>query len=589
MAEDSQRIHWERRHIQKNYKMLKEKMEHSEYIFDHLFQNKILDTEENSELLGQSRKKQCDFILRKLIKRPDTFQTFVNFLNENKTIDEFQCFRSLSKVTPDVTRIPQNEVQELRQHLQCKEYKERLHSMVRKHLSKAYPNNILDDFLQEDLINVEEHEDISSLESDTDKAFKLLESYFDNNAREIPIPRLERLLYIMKIHDIKIISNHQQEENTDGTAKNGKHQTLGCQYCNTKSTKDSSPFNNFEEKRQNAVRLFQEKVEIGGKTLNIALIGPPGCGKSSFCNSVLTAFSVEGWREWTTTGHYGGLAEQVTHHLRVYQKNEYLDVKSPLYAYNYPTLFDMIGFNESIDDMVEKILRMVFFGRLPREQKIMDVVNYFRSNGVDVIGLKEHNAKNPEDLKIDRIIFIASANTPLPKRLIEAVKKTALKENRVIPIYGVLTHKDKINPKNKDYQSLEKDFRQDLLGLPENRFLLCTNYCDDYDTLKEKKRMDQRHPELDIPILEFMRQVCDPKVKVINDQTKYGVNMGESGTDSTTPATTTDQVKERPEPAELGTPDEAVPARVEPNYFTGVVIALVGIIWIVFLRLLGLL
>lgn len=86
--------------------------------------------------------------------------------------------------------------------------------MVRKHLSKAYPNNILDDFLQEDLINVEEHEDISSLESDTDKAFKLLESYFDNNAREIPIPRLERLLYIMKIHDIKIISNHQQEENT---------------------------------------------------------------------------------------------------------------------------------------------------------------------------------------------------------------------------------------------------------------------------------------------------------------------------------------------------------------------------------------
>ena len=63
--------------------------------------------------------------------------------------------------------------------------------------------------------------------------------------------------------------------------------------------------------------------------------------------------------------------------------------------------------------------------------------------------------------------------------------------------------------------------------------------------------------------------------------------MGESGTDSTTPATTTAQVKERPEPAELGTPAEGVPARVEPNYFTGVVVALVGIIWIVFLRLLG--
>ena len=56
--------------------------------------------------------------------------------------------------------------------------------------------------------------------------------------------------------------------------------------------------------------------------------------------------------------------------------------------------------------------------------------NIYRGKGVDVIGLKEHNAKNPEDLKIDRIIFIASANTPLPKRLIEAVKKTAQKENR---------------------------------------------------------------------------------------------------------------------------------------------------------------
>ena len=78
----------------------------------------------------------------------------------------------------------------------------------------------------------------------------------------------------------------------------------------------------------------------------------------------------------------------------------------------------------------------------------------------------------------------------------------------MIPIFGVLTHKDKINLDDKDYQSLEKDFRKDL-GLPDNRFLLCTNYCDDYDTLKGKSRMDQRHPELDIPILEFMRQVQD--------------------------------------------------------------------------------
>ena len=71
----------------------------------------------------------------------------------------------------------------------------------------------------------------------------------------------------------------------------------------------------YEEERQREVRLFQKRVETGGRALNIALIGPSGCGKSSFCNSIMTAFNVEGWREWATTGHYGGLAEQVTHSL----------------------------------------------------------------------------------------------------------------------------------------------------------------------------------------------------------------------------------------------------------------------------------
>ena len=76
----------------------------------------------------------------------------------------------------------------------------------------------------------------------------------------------------------------------------------------------------------------------------------------------------------------------------------------------------------------------------------------------------------------------------------------------MIPIFGVLTHKDKINEEDKDYQAREKDFREGL-GLPNNRFLLCTTYCDDYDKQHGKSRLDQRHPELDIPILKFMRQV----------------------------------------------------------------------------------
>ena len=76
----------------------------------------------------------------------------------------------------------------------------------------------------------------------------------------------------------------------------------------------------------------------------------------------------------------------------------------------------------------------------------------------------------------------------------------------VIPIFGVLTHKDKIDPDNKEYQKLEEDFKEGL-GLQDNRFLLCTSYCDNYDKHHGKSRLDQRHPELDIPILRFMQQV----------------------------------------------------------------------------------
>ena len=76
----------------------------------------------------------------------------------------------------------------------------------------------------------------------------------------------------------------------------------------------------------------------------------------------------------------------------------------------------------------------------------------------------------------------------------------------VIPIFGVLTHKDKIDPDGDEYQTLEKEFKEGL-GLQDNRFLLCTSYCDDYDKLRGKSRLDQRHPELDIPILRFMQQV----------------------------------------------------------------------------------
>ncbi|XP_062600443.1 uncharacterized protein LOC134262072 isoform X3 [Saccostrea cucullata] len=272
-----------------------------------------------------------------------------------------------------------------------------------------------------------------------------------------------------------------------------------------------------EKERQSQVRAFQERVGRGGKPLNIAFIGPAGSGKSSLCNSIMAAFSVGGWRERAAVGHFGGHAEQVTHHLLSFPKVEYLDFDA-LYDYNYPTLVDMNGFENNCDDLIEELLRIVFYGRLPNEEKLMDAVTISRQRGIE--GLRDHYSQNNEDIKIDRIIFVASATNELPTQLMEAVRRTARKEGRVIPIFGVLTHRDEIDRGDADYIKQEKEFREGL-GLPENRFLLCTTYCDTYDKYVGKSRLDHRHPELDIPILKFMRQVCDSASKVIKDKTSY--------------------------------------------------------------------
>ena len=60
-----------------------------------------------------------------------------------------------------------------------------------------------------------------------------------------------------------------------------------------------------------------------------------------------------------------------------FPKTKYLDSED-LIEYNYPTLVDMNGFNDSSDDLVEELLRIVFFGRLPQEEKLTDAANVYK-------------------------------------------------------------------------------------------------------------------------------------------------------------------------------------------------------------------
>ena len=58
----------------------------------------------------------------------------------------------------------------------------------------------------------------------------------------------------------------------------------------------------------------------GRRPLNIAVIGPPGCGKSSFLNTVFASFKnkdTDYWREIATAADYGGHDIQETLRLRM--------------------------------------------------------------------------------------------------------------------------------------------------------------------------------------------------------------------------------------------------------------------------------
>jgi predicted GTPase len=58
----------------------------------------------------------------------------------------------------------------------------------------------------------------------------------------------------------------------------------------------------------------------GRRPLNIAVIGPPGCGKSSFLNTVFASFKNKDrdyWREIATAADYGGHDIQETLRLRM--------------------------------------------------------------------------------------------------------------------------------------------------------------------------------------------------------------------------------------------------------------------------------
>ena len=70
--------------------------------------------------------------------------------------------------------------------------------------------------------------------------------------------------------------------------------------------------------KQKLINICQKEVGTksdGRRPLNIAIIGPPGCGKSSLLNSIFASFSDEKWKELAEHGSSGELDRQISRFL----------------------------------------------------------------------------------------------------------------------------------------------------------------------------------------------------------------------------------------------------------------------------------
>ena len=243
----------------------------------------------------------------------------------------------------------------------------------------------------------------------------------------------------------------------------------------------------------------------GRRPLNIAVIGPPGCGKSAFLNTIFASFKSSDrayWKEIAKAGDYGGHGIQETLRLRIYPKQDYIEDKDKHVL--MPTFLDMTGFDNEETEINKELFCIFFNGKLKEGEDLSSPRDFFVNNERDVHRLRQFYSKRPVHARVDRIIVVCTANpdSPLPERLLLSIRETAKKGSREIPIYGVLTHADKEG--SNDRQTKFKNH----LGLINTRFKCITNYCTDFDPTESY--ISTTLPQLDIPVLKLMTQVLNP-------------------------------------------------------------------------------
>ncbi|KAK7095164.1 uncharacterized protein [Littorina saxatilis] len=251
------------------------------------------------------------------------------------------------------------------------------------------------------------------------------------------------------------------------------------------------------------------------RPLRVVVVGKHGAGKSSFIDSVAAAVSEDKWHEYAHTG-YRLDAGPITIVNQRHPKccNEGRDrYKSVL----LPTLIDVAGLGDDVDDKTEELLRLLFYGHLQEDEPIMQA--YEECKKWTQVNIRKKYSQSYPDMRVDRIIFVASAADNLPTRLMSCVYRAAQPafhrtERRAVPLYGVLTKMDKVDVQSVTFKEKKDSFMKEL-GLILPRLLVCSNYCDDLDP--DCERTERLRPDLDLPIVRFLQQVCDKARKVIKE------------------------------------------------------------------------
>lgn len=102
------------------------------------------------------------------------------------------------------------------------------------------------------------------------------------------------------------------------------------------------------------------------------------------------------------------------------QDEEY---KQPYKDGRLPVLIDLAGLSNETNEINEELLRMLMYGRLPEGEPVAKAEEIGTRQGVE--GLRKlYPTENPE-LKVDRVIFLASVDEKIPEKLIGCVIRAA--------------------------------------------------------------------------------------------------------------------------------------------------------------------